>query len=443
MSPDISPEAIRAHARRTTTLAHGVGLGAVVAVGTLAAGAVVIWYRQGGTEAATAILVALASWVALGVIVLGQYVYRRSRARGDILAGKLIAANNVLDSAERRITELEKEVWKLQHPHPLDIHVQPPIEPHLWDELEQHADLGSSRGYLLVFSDLSITNRSDEPMALDLTVTLKLLEPRILYDGMTVRLCPISLEGRKVPFHAGILAVPAKKNRAPNIAFLLRELDAIGAGGPKNIADDGHSLTIEDRVSGKTMTLSFGVSRSPIMSITRNPFAAGDARLTALRDTLEPLTNAKLLNIHVRIGDAAIEDGPKEHSGDPMDYGHLLILKDVAVTNRSDIDMTLDYNVDLRLREPSVQHSASGYVRAYPLKVPGGIVHSGYLEVPAHGTRTIVIGLLLPQVALLAGGGIHNIANQDHMVWFTDRVSEKKNVTWFKLIRLGLDLKES
>ena len=371
-----------------------------------------------------------------GAFVLPAAEILWRRVRGPI---KTLAEENV--RGIHRIEELEKELWHLQHPDPLDIYVKPPIEPHLWDDLEQHSDLSGSRGHLLVFSNLTIANRSDDPMSLDFTVTLRLLnQPVFEKRGMTVQLSPILLEGRKVAFHSGILSVPAKDNRVPNMAFLLSELDAMVSGGPKNIADDGHSLRIDDLVSGKSTTRTFGVSRSPIFSITRNPFAVGDAKLTALRDTLQPMTNAKLLNIDVRIGDAVIEDGPKEHSNDPMDYGHLLVLRDVEVTNRSEVGMTLDYSVDLRLRESSLQHPGSGFVRAYPLKVPGEIVHSGYLEVPAHGTRTITVGLLLPQIAAAAAGGIENIANQGHMIWFTDRVSDEKNVKWFYLIRLGLDV---
>src|ERR1043166_2648883 len=176
----------------------------------------------------------------------------------------------------RQIDELQKENWLLRHPDPLDLHVAP-IHAYLDDDCKSQYGLEPiGVGHLLTIN-VSLTNRSAQDMSLDYKASLLLVE-RSLLDRSSVELLELMVElmveDRKGQFHFGVLDVPAHKTVSVNMGFLLSKYRVLEVRGIRNIAGDGHTLTLLDRVSNRNRKVTFGLlSWPPALPDTEKPFS--------------------------------------------------------------------------------------------------------------------------------------------------------------------------
>jgi hypothetical protein len=107
-STTVFPGQVRERALRDTVLLHGWRLGTVVGIATVLPGVAVAWWMSGASEAKVALVTALTTWGALGLVVGSEYVYRRLTSRGVILGERLAESGKrigELESELRRVTE--------------------------------------------------------------------------------------------------------------------------------------------------------------------------------------------------------------------------------------------------------------------------------------------------------------------------------------------------
>lgn len=100
ISPDVSPEKAREQARTDATLLHGWKLAVILGLAGVIPGLIIVFRREGSSAFGTAVISALATWVSLGLVVLGQWVYCRLTARGRVLALRLNHAAAIIQECE-------------------------------------------------------------------------------------------------------------------------------------------------------------------------------------------------------------------------------------------------------------------------------------------------------------------------------------------------------
>ncbi|HMC57125.1 MAG TPA: hypothetical protein VKH19_18245 [Gemmatimonadaceae bacterium] len=108
LSTIVSPELAWRHAKERTTLLHGWPLGIVWGLAAVIPGIAVTAELGGAADMKVAFISALATWGALGLVVVGELVWRRATSPAVILAERLMKAGVANDGLARRIGTLEK-----------------------------------------------------------------------------------------------------------------------------------------------------------------------------------------------------------------------------------------------------------------------------------------------------------------------------------------------
>lgn len=213
-------------------------------------GVIAIWVAREFFGGSGMVELALAFVGGAFVLPAAEILWRR--VRGPL---KTLATENV--RGIRRIEELEKELWRLQHPDPLDLDVSK-IAAGLEGESATHADASPfDTGYLLTIAELSLTSRSNQNMILEAEVAIRLRKPSLSRKRMTITPYPVELKNREGKFPTGVIKVPPLDHVSVNLAFLAMDYQMTGAWGISNIAEEGHVLSLTDRVTKRKLDVTF------------------------------------------------------------------------------------------------------------------------------------------------------------------------------------------
>jgi hypothetical protein len=202
----------------------------------------------------------LAFVVGVVIVPFAEMVVRR--VRGPVRG--LLQENAKL---VRKIDKLQEKIRLLEHPSPLDIHLdrRHPTAILRYVNLEDCSFSGAVGGVSIWLFGGGLTNRTAKTMQLDCLMMLRLVTAAKLNSETVEIVKPtevVSEGGKIVRFVVDPMRVDPEDAPSFDATFLIFPAWLHVWGGVENIAEDGHTFTLSDRVSGRSHTEPFRLNKN-------------------------------------------------------------------------------------------------------------------------------------------------------------------------------------